>query len=45
MDFVDFCIFLCIVLGIPLALFALRWFLSGPPDPTNRDDQGPQTPW
>jgi hypothetical protein len=36
---------LCIFLGIPLALFALRWFLVGPPDPTDNDDRGGWAPW
>jgi hypothetical protein len=36
---------LCIFLGIPLALLALRWFLLGPPDPTDNDDRGFRPPW
>jgi hypothetical protein len=36
---------LCIFLGIPLALLALRWFFIGPPDPTDNDDRGLPPPW
>jgi hypothetical protein len=35
---------LCIFLGIPLALFGLRWFLGGPPDATDRDERS-HAPW
>jgi hypothetical protein len=33
---------LCILLGIPMAMFGLRWFLFGPPDD---DDRGSRAPW
>jgi hypothetical protein len=35
----------CICLGIVLALFGLRCFLIGPPDPNDRDDRGTRPPW
>jgi hypothetical protein len=45
MDKADIVVGLCIFLGIGLVLLGLRWFLFGPPDPTEKDERGNRPPW